>query len=123
MNYQKEQLESINKVILVFSDYIKTSNYLDILWSNKFGYIYVSGLDNRNESFATEPILITDAKRLCDLLIFYIACDTITANGPFHEICESTPEEQALIRNTLQPFMKHLPEYSALVDELFIELE
>ena len=40
MKYSNQQLNSIEKVKTVFHDYIKASKTLDLLWSDKVGYLF-----------------------------------------------------------------------------------
>lgn len=43
--YDTSVKEAIERVMSVFSEYIKTTPYFDIVWSGKVGYIYIS-IDN-----------------------------------------------------------------------------
>ena len=40
--YDTSVKEAIERVMSVFSEYIKTTPYFDIVWSGKVGYIYIS---------------------------------------------------------------------------------
>lgn len=40
--YDTSVKETIERVMSVFSEYIKTTPYFDIVWSGKVGYIYIS---------------------------------------------------------------------------------
>lgn len=42
MNYTKVQKEEIEKVKEIFADYIKKSKYLELLWSDKLGYVLLT---------------------------------------------------------------------------------
>lgn len=42
--YTKEQNEEIEKVCRVFDSYIRENPYFDVVWSDKLGYIYLSGI-------------------------------------------------------------------------------
>lgn len=120
MNYSKEQLKSIEKVKTIFADYIANSKTLDLLWSDKLGYILITGISKDMDAIVMDPEIITDASRLCDQLIYEIACDTLEALGPLHDVHESSPFEQQLIIDACLPYMKHLPEHNSLIGNLFI---
>ena len=40
--YDTSVKEAIERVMSVFSEYIKITPYFDIVWSGKVGYIYIS---------------------------------------------------------------------------------
>lgn len=42
--YDTSVKEAIERVMSVFSEYIKTTPYFDIVWSGKVGYIYISSI-------------------------------------------------------------------------------
>lgn len=50
--YTKEQNEEIEKVCRVFDSYIRENPYFDVVWSDKLGYIYLSGIAPRQKVFA-----------------------------------------------------------------------
>ena len=45
--YSPQEKAEIERVINVFRDYIKDSTYLDLVWLDKIGYVYliIDGLD------------------------------------------------------------------------------
>ena len=121
MNYTKEQLESIEKVKTVFADYIQNSRTLDLLWSNKLGYILITGITKNMNDFVMQPEVITTAERLCNQLLYEIACDVLESRGNCHDIYISTPLEKQLILESYQPYMSQLPEYSDMLEIHFID--
>ncbi len=42
--YDTSVKEAIERVMSVFSEYIKTTPYFDIVWSGKVGYIYIASI-------------------------------------------------------------------------------
>ena len=40
--YTKEQKEKLEKVMEVFGDYMKESPYVEVVWSEKIGYIFLN---------------------------------------------------------------------------------
>lgn len=120
MNYTKKQLESIEKVKTVFAEYIQNSRTLDLLWSDKLGYILITGITKNMDDFVMQPEVITTAERLCDQLLYEIACDVLESRGHCHDIYISTPLEKQLILKAYQPYMSQLPEYSHMLEMHFI---
>lgn len=121
MNYTKEQLEAIEKVKTVFADYIQNSRTLDLLWSDKLGYILITGINKNMDDFVMQPEVINTAERLCDQLLYEIACDVLESRGHCHDIYISTPLEKQLIFEAYQPYMSQLPEYSDMLEIHFID--
>ena len=69
MKYTKEQKDSIEKVADVFSEYLKSAKDMDLLYSEKFGYIVVAGMNKNEDAFCMNPIIIKDGRELCLYLI------------------------------------------------------
>lgn len=120
MNYSKEQLKSIEKVKTIFEGYLKDCWTLDLLWSDKIGYLLVTGITKDKNNIVMHPEIIHDGERLCEQLLYEIACDVLSSNGNFHDIYESSPLEKELILKAYHPYMIQLPEYSDLIERHFI---
>lgn len=118
MNYSREQLDDIEKVKSVFCDYLKHSNEFELLWSDKWGYVLLSGITKEKDGFIMQPEIISTAERLYDILLFEIACEVIESVGEFHDISLSTSFERQLILEAYQPYMNQLPEYNHIVERL-----
>ena len=119
MNYTKVQKEEIEKVKEIFADYIKKSKYLELLWSDKLGYVLLTGINNNMDDFTMHPEVIKSGEFLCSHLLYELACDTIEATGNFHDIFECTSDEKALIKKAYDPYMNQLPEYNHLIEKLY----
>ena len=118
-NYAKEQLDAIKKVINVFDDYIKNSEMLDILWSEKIGYVLIDDINKERAAIDSHPVVVTDASWLCVYLLYKVAYDVLIGYGTLHEIEDSSPSEWELIRKACIPYVEQLPEYEELVRGLF----
>ena len=121
MNYTKKQLDSIEKVKTVFAEYIQNSRTLDLVWSDKLGYILITGITKNMDDFVMQPEVISTAERLCDQLLYEIACDVLESRGHCHDIYISTPLEKQLILKAYQPYMSQLPEYSHMLEMHFTD--
>lgn len=119
MNYTKEQKASIEKVKTVFADYIKDSKNFDLLYSEKLGYILLTGISKNMDDLAMEPTILEDGEELCDQILYEIACDILEENG-YHGDNYLAPENlKQQIKNAYHPYMSNLPEYKALVEKQF----
>lgn len=121
MKYTKEQLDAIEKVKSVFSDYIRNSRTLELIWSDKLGYILITGITKDMSDFVMQPEVICTAERLCDQLLYEIACDVLESRGHCHDIYTSTPLEKMLILEAYLPYMSQLPEYSHMLEMHFTD--
>lgn len=66
--YDPSVKEGIERVMSVFSDYIKTTPYFDIVWSDKVGYIYIS-IENCRGTVGDMDCIVLDDRRN-----FWISC-------------------------------------------------
>lgn len=124
MNLSESQIKSVKRVVDIFADYIKSSSYLDVIWSDKVGYILITGISKDGEDISMSPEVLHDGETLCDQLVFEIACDAIEASGQgTHNPWESTSEEKERIRSLLKPYLDQLPEYQYMVEKLFVRPE
>lgn len=121
MKYTKEQLDAIEKVKSIFADYIKNSRTLELVWSDKLGYILITGLTKEMDNFVMQPEVVFTAERLCDQLLYEIACDVLEKNGHCHDIYISTPTEKQAILDAYHPYMCQLPEYSHMLEIPFTD--
>ena len=120
MNYTKEQLTQIEKVKSVFQEFITNSPDIDLIWSDKIGYVYFNGISYAKDEFIFEPLVIKDADMLCSQLLCEIAFEVLQSLHDLRDLHECGPLEQTLIEKACAPYMSHLPEYHHLIRELFI---
>lgn len=117
MMQKAERQEEIEKVRSVFGAYIEDSPYLELLWSDKLGYILM--LIHRGTSEIMESRIITDAESFCRYLIREISQNALKAMGKDHDTYELSSSERAEIRKELRPYLEQLPEYDALFHTVF----
>ena len=120
MLYTKKQKEEIEKVLSVFGEYIKSSPYLDLVWSDKLGYILLQiELKYRN---VFQDNIIENAEQLCAKLLEEVADDVLQMTGNEHSMQEADPLERAEIEKRLAVYAEKLPEYGYLVKRVLEEL-
>ncbi|MDO5392138.1 MAG: hypothetical protein Q4F24_13750 [Eubacteriales bacterium] len=120
MLYSVEDKKQIEKVIGVFQEYINGSDYLDIVYAKKLGYILLKiELKSRD---IMESIVIENAEELVTELFSEIAMDVVEMTGNDHAIANADPLERAEIERRLAVYKEKLPEYAKLADSLeFLE--
>lgn len=119
MIYTKEEHESIERVKEVFAEYIANFKDMDLVYSEKAGYVILFGIRIEEGRLTMDPIFIREGGQLCDFLLYEIACETMTRIGEFHDIHEATAEEKVIIKQAFEPYMVQLPEYEYLIEKQF----
>lgn len=116
MMQKAEKNEAIEKVRRVFEDYIKASPYMELLWSEKLGYVLMS-IDERSSEIM-ESRVVTDAENLCRCLINEIAQKALEAMEKDRDTYELPSSDRAEIEKELGLYMDQLPEYAHLFENL-----
>lgn len=119
--YTSEQKAEIEKVRAVFLEYIQTSPYIDLLWSDKFGYLLVS-IDPTPKSTAaleSDLDLIDSGETLCNLLFSEIYLDVINSVGKKHDSTDPDKQQRAEFERRRYHYTALLPEYEHLRGEFF----
>ena len=114
MVYTPTDLQSIHKVIGVFQTYIEGSPYLDLLWSDKIGYILLQL--SSEKLFLEESWRVTSAEALADRLFSEIATDVLLMTQNEHSMADADPLELAEIERRCRPYVEQLPEFQHLCD-------
>lgn len=114
MMLKAEKNEAIEKVRAVFEEYIKASPYMDLLWSDKLGYVLM--LIDKKTSEVVENRVIADAESLCRYLIHEISQKVLELMGKDHDTYDLSSLEHAEIEKELKPYMDRLPEYGYLFE-------
>jgi hypothetical protein len=118
--YTIEQNLEIEKVCRVFADYIKENPYFDVIWSDKLGYVYLDGISYDKDDIQMAPIVLRSGRDLCEEIIHNIAEDVLKEEGVSHDtFADCSEKEQEKIKDRLLLYMKQLPEYGQMMEELF----
>lgn len=119
--YSEAQQSKIEKVRAAFQDYIQNSGYIDLLWSDKVGYVLLP-LNPESEDeirVELEPELIESAEMLCERLFAEIFYDVINFSGKKHDTDKADAEERAEVQRRLRPYIEKFPEYKSLAEPLY----
>ena len=117
MLYEEKEKSEIERVYSVFQDYIRTSPYLEWVWSDKIGYILI--VISTEKRYVEEGIVILNAEMLCDRLLSEIFTDVMTLTQSGHAYYEVDLQERAEIERHWKPYIDQLPEYAELCDKQF----
>lgn len=117
--YKAGTKSAIERVISVFADYIKTSSYFDLVWSDKVGYIYIS-IDNcRGTVGDMDCIVIDSPEELLDKLLNEMAVDIMEESGHTLSPTEASALERAGVEFRLKQYLDQLPEYQDRLHKVF----
>ena len=119
--YTAETRNQIERVLSVFRDYIVTTNYFDILYSKKVGYVYFDINPKRMKVAENNCIVIENGEQLARRLAYDMAIDIMEEVGHCLDPHEVTPLEQAEIKKRELPFFLLLPEYQHLLEDETVE--
>ena len=79
----------------------------------------LDGISEEQDDFCMAPIILRDGETLCEEIIYHIACDVMEEKGKSHDLRLCGPVEREEIQKRLLPYLRQLPEYEHLVEELF----
>ena len=107
-----EQTVEIEKVINVFSDYIKSSQTFDLVKS-KYGYVILIPANCNNTCFDIR--ICSTATGLCEFLLEWLTMEYAYENGD--ELLLISKEREKEFLEHMRIYLKHIPEYWYLLDQ------
>lgn len=107
--YDTSVKEAIERVMSVFSEYIKTTPYFDIVWSGKVGYIYISIDSCRGTVGDMDCLVIDSPEELLDKLLYEMAVDIMEEGGHDLNPVEASALERAEVERRLNVYLEQLP--------------
>ncbi len=118
--YTEEQKLEIERVAAAFKDYIDPNPTIDILWSDKMGYILFLGYMPKQDSLVMLPELIRSPERLCSQLLYEAFHDFTKTLGDSHCPEDASVAEYIQYKKEMARYMDQLPEYEHVLEELFV---
>lgn len=117
MLYTKEQKKELEEMVTAFGDYLRNSEYLELIWSDKIGYILLK-ISVSSRSIPLAPVIIEDGEMLCEELLCEIANDVLEYTGNDHDRKNADPLERAEIRRRYQTYIEQFPQYQQLTEDI-----
>lgn len=114
--YTPERKSKIEKVIKAFEPYILQSDFFDILWSNKFGYLLVKSIGPKMDEMMC--LHISSDADLCERLLADIAFDIFILNESDHFLDDASPLELRVIQETWERYLQFIPEYKCICTKM-----
>ena len=105
-----------------FGEYLKNSEYLELLWSDKIGYILLK-LSIPDRSLPLAPVVIEDGEMLYEELLIEIANDVLEYTGNEHDRANADPLEREEIKKRFHPYMEQFPQYQKLAEDILMGRE
>lgn len=118
--YTKEQNLEIEKVCRVFLTISKKIHILMWFGQTSWDMSIWTGISFDKDDNQMAPIVLRSGRDLCEEIIHNIAEDVLKEAGVSHDaFAECSEKEQEKIKDRLLPYMKQLPEYGPMMEELF----
>ena len=113
MVYSKTEKAQMDKIISVFDEYIKNSSSIDLLYSEKVGYVLIGIV--RQQHVVVESESIHTATDLCSILFNEVYLDyCVELLGSNKNPDNMTDEELAELHKRFERFIVQLPEYAKI---------
>ena len=122
MLYTDCERNQLKKVISVFNDYIQNNPALDLLYSDKMGYLFVTNVDQLlSDQYPDTIEKIFDAQGLCYSVFWEMFYSTL------EQICPDNPNpvsriNQLKILEHCQSYILQLPEYQKIFDKVIDDI-
>ena len=107
--------EQQSLILNEFLSYLNTKHDIDFVWSEKFGYIYISrwGLA---ENVVYDAVLVRSSMHLCEILMDIIVYEHLAQT---EQVCMSQEEAKILYDTVVQPYSMALPAYQQVLESAF----
>lgn len=117
MNSKMEEKQKIERVLAVFSQYLKDTDFYEVFWSEKHGYILL-GMSGNGTNVFDEASIIPTSEAFVKRMLTEIASDYFITTDSENTLKTATQPEAVAIRQRWRPYMEQLPEYQHLLDTL-----
>ena len=118
MLYSPAEEGQIQKVLTAFADYLKLAKYVDVLYSEKIGYVFLM-IEAPGPEVLDAQRIWTGAE-LCRRLMRDMAQSFLDQHpGVYETIQDIAPADQERILRELRKYTADIPEYRSLERGLF----
>ena len=106
----------MNRIVDAFSGYIHRHPNLDLVWSEKLGYILLS-IDTVQDCLYSTSIY-TDAQKLARRLFEEVVTDVVLECEDCDDVSSMDDEGREEVKRRWVPFLEMLPEYKSICEDI-----
>lgn len=118
--YTAEMKSKLDTIASVFAEYINASNDMELLWSEKLGYVFICLEHYDGGEVALNASQIEVPEDLVRSIFLENALDTMAELfGVEAELDNATDEQKQAVRQRLSAYTARFPEYAYLLEEVF----
>lgn len=103
----------------MFSQHLKDTDFYEVFWSEKHGYILL-GMSGDGTNVFDEASIIPTSEAFVKRMLTEIASDYFIETESDNTLKTATQPEAVEIRQRWRPYMEQLPEFQYLLDTLVI---
>lgn len=109
------QIEQIERILNVFSEYLQQQKSVEFIKSKKFGYLCVSSWEVGGD-FSYDTLSLESVDQLCEILADVVVCDMLAL---MEENCLNEEDSREIYYNAFQKYVLQLPEYRDVLNVKF----
>lgn len=121
MSFKMKRTLEMRRVESAFADYLENEDSIDLLWSDKVGYVFLTINEKTHQSESCEDL--HTAPQLCHRLLDDMAITVLLQTKRNHNFTNMDKDEAARVRAAWKPVIEKLPDYAYLCDEILREAQ
>ena len=121
MSFKMKRTIEMRRVESAFADYLENEGSVDLLWSDKVGYVFLTINEKTHESESCDDL--HTASQLCHRLLDDMAITVLLQTKRNHNFTNMDKDEAARVRAAWKPVIEKLPDYAYLCDEILREAQ
>lgn len=121
MSFKMKRTLEMRRVESAFADYLESEGSVDLLWSDKVGYVFLTINEKTHESESCNDL--HTATQLCHRLLDDMAITVLMQTKRNHNFSTMDKDEAAQVRAAWKPVIEKLPDYAYLCDEILREAQ
>lgn len=121
MSFKMKRTLEMRRVESAFADYLENEDSIDLLWSDKVGYVFLTINEKTHQSESCEDL--HTAPQLCHRLLDDMAITVLMQTKRNHNFSTMDKDEATQVRAAWKPVIEKLPDYAYLCDEILREAQ
>lgn len=110
MSFKMKRTIEMRRVESAFADYLENEGSVDLLWSDKVGYVFLTINEKTHESESCDDL--HTATQLCHRLLDDMAITVLLQTKRNHNFTNMDKDEAARVRAAWKPVIEKLPDYA-----------